>query len=508
MSPFLCILGLHGLILSFVSLLFLCGCIYLIHIHNEYSHIPGPRRSSFFLGNVPEIKRYLKEDKLLYDYYLDLYHKFGPLFVIFVVHRPMVLVTDPLYIKQVIIDWNEYTPKDQSLARKIQYIYGDRALGYGLTTNVDRHSWFRRRQMLNPAFHRKYLKNLMTPFNEVCDRLCERLTDCATKSEEISMLDELHCTTIDIIGQVAFSLDLGSIGDPSFPFCSAAIRFLEAIRNSLESPFPSWLLSIYRWRVLQSEIQQSQIAAIRFLRDFSRKCISERIMKVKDGDHVPNDILSYIVKCTEKDPTLTLEDLVDEMVLIFIAGHETTGNSLAFTLFEVISNEDIEKNILREVEEVIGDKERVDVEDLPKLKYVGQCLMESLRKFMIGSRPVRTLTKEVILGGYRIPAGCVIQANKYAMSRSPDFWKDPDVFDPTRFESTEDIPHFRYTFFPFSLGPINCIGQTFAMFEMKVLLARLIQKFKFQLVPGQTSKIEDRSSLTPKDGVRCTVKLR
>ena len=114
MSPFFWVFGLLGFILSFASLLFSCGCIYLIHIHNEYSHIPGPRRSSFFLGNVPEIKMYLKEDKLLYDYYLDLYHKYGPLFVIFVVHRPMVLVTDPLYIKKVIIDWDEYVPQDQS----------------------------------------------------------------------------------------------------------------------------------------------------------------------------------------------------------------------------------------------------------------------------------------------------------------------------------------------------------------------------------------------------------
>ena len=497
-----------GIFLILASVLLLGGCIYLYYIHDKYSHLPGPRRSSFFLGNIPDLVRYQNEGKIAADYFLDLYHTFGPIYVMFFAYRPAVFVTDPHFLKEIFIDSDKYLVKYKNDYERIGFPYGVRALGYGLVTNRNRASWLRRRQIINPAFHRKYLKNLMVPFNEVCDRLCKQLATYARESKDIDMSKEFGNAALDLIGKVAFSIDLGAIEDASLPFRSAAASVLEAIQHNMYSPFPTWFLRIYQRRCLQSETQRRQIDAVKFLRDFARKCILKRLTMVKDGDDVPSDILSCIVRCTEKDESLTIEDLVDEFITIFFAGHETTASSLAFTLFEVISNREIEKKILEEVEEVIGSKECVDYEDLTKLKYIGQCLMEGLRKFKIAGGPSRILTKEIIVGGYKLPAGCPIGANKYAFNRSPNFWNDPDVFNPDRFACPEEIPHFRYVFFPFSLGPRNCIGQTFAMFEEKILLARLIQKFKFQLIPGQTCKIKERFTYTPNDGVLCTVELR
>ena len=502
-SLFVCFVAL---ILLLFSLLVLCGCVYLVYIHNRYSHLPGPRRSSFILGNIPEVRRYHKDGKIAYEYFLDMFEIFGPVFVLFVAYRPLVFITDPLYIKKIFVESHVHVPKSKSVYEKVAFVYGERALGYGLVTNRDRTSWLRRRQTINPAFHRHHLKNLMNPFNQVCDKLSTRLTSFANEGREVGMLKELGNAVLDVIGQVAFGVHLGTIEDPNSPFQEAINRMFQGIEDSIRKPFPSWFLQVHQYSVFQSEVQRSQIDAIKFIRSFARKCIAERLSAVQDG--VSTDVLSHILKLPSDDSSITMEDLVDEFVTLFVAGYETTASSLALTLFEVISNPEIEQNVLDEIEEVIGGKERVDYEDLARLKYVGQCVMEGLRKFMIASGPNRLLTKDVTVGGFTIPRGCSIAVNKYALCRSATFWKKPDVFDPTRFSSPADIPNFRYVFMPFSLGPRNCIGQTFTMFEQKVVLARLIQSFKFRLLPGQTSTIVDRSTLTSKDGVRCTVECR
>ena len=154
-------------------------------------------------------------------------------------------------------------------------------------------------------------------------------------------------------------------------------------------------------------------------------------------------------------------------------------------------------------------KENVDFDDLAKLKYLGQVLQESLRKYPVAGRgPARYLRKEVTVGGYKIPKESLVVFDKYSVNFNPKVWPNPEIFDPDRFSEPEKIPNFNTTYYPFSVGPRNCIGQTFAKFESKVVLAKLLRKFRFELLPGQTGAMKERFTMTPRDGVMCKVLLR
>ena len=124
----------------------------------------------------------------------------------------------------------------------------------------------------------------------------------------------------------------------------------------------------------------------------------------------------------------------------------------------------------------------------------------------------RAMEKDGELGGHFIPAGTLINLLPYALHRNPKYWEDPDKFNPERFSAQkdeEDTGYLRYAYFPFSLGPRHCIGQTLAEFESKVLISRFMKSFKFKLVPGQDFGYEDpKATLSPKERIRCILTVR
>ena len=168
--------------------------------------------------------------------------------------------------------------------------------------------------------------------------------------------------------------------------------------------------------------------------------------------------------------------------------------------------------INKEIEDVLGSRQFVEYKDFGNLQYLGQTLKEGLRLHPPVSGTTRVTTKDENLGGYLIPAGTSVGIGWYLLHRHSEAWQEPKKFDPDRF-SAEAIKSQtqvqQFLFFPFSWGPRTCIGQTFAQFEARVLMARLLQEFELTLSPGQSEiKHEDMLTLRPKGGVLCTIKRR
>ena len=160
---------------------------------------------------------------------------------------------------------------------------------------------------------------------------------------------------------------------------------------------------------------------------------------------------------------------------------------------------------------MLGSRQFVEYKDLGNLQYLGQTLKEGLRLHPPVSGATRVTTKDEILGGYLIPAGTSVNISWYILHRLSEAWQEPKKFDPERFspEAKSQTRAQQFLFFPFSLGPRTCIGQTFAQFEARVLMARLLQEFELTLLPGQNEvKHEERLTLRPKGGVLCTIKRR
>ncbi|KAJ7388425.1 hypothetical protein OS493_037705 [Desmophyllum pertusum] len=304
---------------------------------------------------------------------------------------------------------------------------------------------------------------------------------------------------------VAFGTDLNAIHEPDSLFPSA-------IRESLAAPI--WCLThpLHAIDFASYGYQNTVVSAVHFVRDTGKKIIDERRKAIRKGDDVPSDILTYILKSANEDTDLEYEELLDHFVTFFIAGQETVSGTLSFMLAEAGKHPEVENRLVQEAEDVLGSHQIVSYDDLSKLNYTGLVMKETLRLHPSVPAFTRVMDKDDELGGHKIPAGTLINIGVHVLHHSPKYWNDPEKFDPERFLAKNDeneAGYSHYAYIPFSLGPRHCIGQTFAEFEAKVLMSRFLKSFKFKLVPGQDFGYEDpKTTLSPKDRVRCTLTLR
>ena len=485
--------------------LFLCYLLYLHYIHTINAHLPGPPRSSFILGNLADYWQYEKATgRNLTEYLLEKRLEYGPIFVMTFFHRCVVYLGDPNYVREVFIEESKYACKPSFIYDKMGFIFGERGMGYGLVTNIDEFSWHKRRQIMNPAFHRSCLRNFIMNFNDVSNRFLNHMSKVADSGEPVSMVKEFTKLTLDAINQVSFNINTNTIEDPESPLLHAIRNYFKGMQANFEIPLHPTLLAVFQYKLFQTHSQGVQINATRFLRKFASDCITARMMDIAENKDVPNDLLNILVN----DGSLTKDDIIDEFITIVMAGHETTGNSLAFLVYEILSNPHVEAKLLNEIKEVLGGRQEVEFNDLPRLKYIGQVLEENLRKHPVAQAPTRVLEKEITVGGYRILKGNGVSTNSLMFGMNPEMWKDPEVFDPERFADAGNIPNLGMIHFPFSIGPRNCIGQTFAKFESKLVLAKLFQKFKLELLPDQTDRLSGWAVMRPRDGMMCKVSRR
>lgn len=479
----------YGLLLAatFVVVAVLAFIVYVSYQHHKYGHLPGPKRQSFLFGNSEIIEAVQARQTTLPETMYDLHKKYGPVVCTFFLHEPFICVIDPKTAKELLMS-TEYI-KPWLSYRAFYKVFGQRFMGKGLVSEIDNSVWERHRKVLNPAFHRKYLMELMSVFNDSADRLTDYLTSKADGKTEVSLMDAFERVTLDVIAKAAFNMEDDMILEDT-AFKEAIGLSFEGMANDLQSLFgnldPRPKTIRYRKNVRK---------AIQLLRNTGEDIIRKRLADQKEGKELPKDILSFIVKTAMVEENFNLVEMVDEFVTFFGAGQETTSNLLSFTMLCLGQNPEALARVLNEVDTVIGRKEHIDYEDIIKLEYLSLVLKESLRLYPPVFGTGRAITKSMDVVGYNIPAGSTIFFCNYAMNRSEEYFKNPLTFDPERFRRDEDKP--LYVYFPFSIGPRSCIGQQFALIESRVVLAKLLQKLNFRLVPGQNLGVRERLTLKP-----------
>ncbi|XP_040268455.1 cholesterol 24-hydroxylase-like isoform X1 [Bufo bufo] len=483
------------LLLILVVLCFLLYCGYIYYIHMKYDHIPGSPRDSFLFGHSPTIMKLMKNNMVMYDTFLEWVEKYGPVVRVNMLHGTFVIVISPEWVKEFLMS-PKYA-KDKFYER-VETLFGTRFLGKGLVTDRDYDHWHKQRRMMDPAFSRTYLIGLMGTFNETAEDLMDILGDKADGKCQVGMHDMMGRVTLDVIAKAAFGMELNSLHDDQTPFTKAittVMRGMVETRNPLVQYMPGKQAFI-------REVKES----VKLLRETGRECILQRRKAIQDGEDIPMDILTQILKGAEIEDGCSLENLIDNFVTFFVAGQETTANQLSFAVMELARNPEILTRVQTEVDEVLGSKRDIEYEDLGKLQYLSQVLKETLRLYPIAPGTSRVLEKEMVIEGVRIPPGTTLMLNTYIMGRMEKYYQDPLVFNPDRFHP--DAPKPSYAYFPFSLGPRSCIGQVFAQMEAKVVMAKLLQRFEFELVEGQSFRILDTGTLRPMDGVICRLRPR
>uniref|UniRef100_A0A8C7NEX0 Cholesterol 24-hydroxylase n=1 Tax=Oncorhynchus mykiss TaxID=8022 RepID=A0A8C7NEX0_ONCMY len=468
---FICLLGL-------IFIAFLCFCLYIKYIHLKYDHIPGPPRDSFIFGHSPTMLREMSNGRVVHDKFLEWAETYGPVYRINGLHVVMLCVTCPDTTKEVLM--SPKYPKDSMVYKRLFNLFGQRFLGSGLVTAQNHDEWYKQRRIMDPAFSSLYLRGQMGAFNGRAEKLMDKLADMADTNTAANMQHMFNCVTLDVITKVAFGVELDLLKEG-------------------DSPFPN-------------AIEMCLKGMVHYLRDFTFQIlhiqwINERKMAVQNGEDVPKDILTQILKTAEENIANDDEELMlDNFVTFFIAGQETTANQLAFAVMELGRLPEILTKVKQEVDDVIGMKQEISFDDLGKMTYLSQVLKETLRLYPTAPGTSRFIPNDIVINGIPIPAGVSCFFSSYVCGRLDKFFEDPLKFDPERFHPDAAKPY--YCYYPFALGPRSCLGQSFAQMEAKVVMAKLLQRFDFSLLPGQSFDLLDTGTLRPKSGVVCNIRHR
>ncbi|MBW4547899.1 MAG: cytochrome P450 [Symplocastrum torsivum CPER-KK1] len=278
----------------------------------------------------------------------------------------------------------------------------------------------------------------------------------------------------------------------------AIIRFIELFSQRLSGfPVPAWLPIPSNWEI------KRQIAIIdRHLSPL----IAERHQSFAEHD----DVLSMLIQAQAADTTglLTNQQIKNEVLNLFAAGYEVTAHTLAFTLYLISQHPDVEARLLEEIDRVVGQR-AITIPDLEQMPYLEMVLKESMRLLPVTTLLSRQAVESVVLkGGYTLPKNSVVLFAPWTLHRCSEYFPNPLSFDPERFhpDCKDKIPKFAYL--PFSAGPRICIGNAFAMMQMRINLATILQDYRLTVAPEYQFEPFYSFNTRPKNGLPMTVEVR
>ncbi|CAF0770654.1 unnamed protein product [Brachionus calyciflorus] len=464
----------------------------------HYKHIPGPQPIGifgFYFGNLTEAIENMNNKKM-YPYYLqECFKKYGPVFKIQLFNRIIVYSIDPEIVKYGLQNF----PKSLEVYKNVAYPYNIRFLGESLLTQTDHKKWKRDRNCFHEAFSFKYMKVYADVFDEISSKLIERLRQQSLENEKIDLTNEFSNTILDILGKVAFGMELNSLKNSQNKFSKNIKNILYRINESLKDPFDCFRC--------HSHFSKS----ISFIRQAGRSEILKRLEEIKNQDYVPHDILSIAIANYKKTYEIDIEIMIDNFVSFFIAGLESTVNCLIFLFFELSKYPGVLKKIRYEIDDKIGLKSKVTMEDLEQLEYTGYVLSETLRLWPVVPSINRITNQDMKINEYFIPKGTDISFSSFCAHRNEKFFVNPNEFIPERFKVdpiTLKNSIQSNAYFPFSQGPRNCIGQHFVKQISKIIIVKILQNFDLLFEEFQSSEVEYKLNLVLKNALICKLKLR
>ncbi|XP_072033259.1 cytochrome P450 4F4-like [Amphiura filiformis] len=387
-------------------------------------------------------------------------------------------------------------------------------LGDGLLLSGGK-KWARNRRLLTPGFHFEVLRPYAKIFQESSNTLVNKLQE-ACKGGSLSpreMFTDISLLTLDSLLKCIFSAESNcQVGYVRHPYIRGVVELSHlAMARFRFLPYHINLVyhlsySGYRWR-----------RALNDVHSYSKSVIHQRKEALKAaGGAAPDrkyiDFLDILLSAKDDDGTgLTDQEIQDEVDTFMFEGHDTTASGLSWMLYNMANNPAYQQKCREEVDELMAKKgsDQLEWDDLNQLPYLTQCLKESLRFHPPVPIVMRRLTKDIAFPDGKVaPAGTFVTIPISALHHNPAVWKEPELYDPERFssENSKSIPPYAYV--PFSAGPRNCIGQNFAMNEMKVVMANILHNFT--LTVDKSIRVERFNSVVTraKNGIHLFVKLR
>jgi cytochrome P450 len=400
------------------------------------------------------------------------------------------LVAGPELARQVLVDRAaRYQQKSRSYA-VLRILMGN-----GLVTS-EGEFWRGQRKLVQPAFHRRRLDALFTTMVERVSHCVERLAPAAQSGEAVDFVPLLSQLTLDIISRAMFSSDVqGAAADVSRHIATLNEYALHMLRHP-------WMFLLPRR--LPPPFNYGPYHSLKSINGIVHGIIQAR---KHAGAH--DDLLSMLLSACEEGTGrgMTDEQLRDEVMTIFVAGHETTANAVAWLLYLVSQHPEVEERLQAEID-ARWPEGGLSSENLGAFTFVRQVIEESLRVYPTIWSIGRRCTEADELGGHQIPVGMNVIVPIFHFHWNERLWPEPQKFDPSRFTPERRPSPDAMTYFPFGAGPRSCIGNHFAMQELMIMTVLFYRRFQFRVQAGFVVEPDPLITLRPKHGMKMTVRAR
>jgi cytochrome P450 len=427
------------------------------------------------------------------------YFKLGP-------KQDVYLINNPNYIEKVLI----YDHRNFKKGKRLQI--AKNILGEGLVTSEgDFHN--RQRRLIQPIFHPRQIMSYASIMTDYAIRFRDRWKD----EDIVDIAQEMMELTLGIICKSVLSYDVESEAKQ----VGKALTMTRNYSRRLQNPIGHVLDKIpilpapRGARKAKKELDSLVYGLISDRRRHQRESHNKRY----------DDLLSKLLEAQDSnldgpasqgsaqsssDSKMSDEQVRDEVMTIFIAGHETTANTLTWTFYLLSQYPDVEKKLHDEIDSVLGSintngnavTKIPTAEDTPKLQYTEKVLRESMRLYPPVWTMGRYIENDYNIGEYTIPAGSSILMSQYVMHHDPRYYEEPEQFNPDRWTTEFKTQLPRFSYFPFGGGIRGCIGEPFAWMEGILIIAIIAQKWTMRLIPGQRIKLDPEITLRPKYGVK------
>ncbi len=374
-------------------------------------------------------------------------------------------------------------------AQSLRSPFFHRLVGNGLVTS-EGDFWRRQRRLAQPAFHRQRISS----YGDVMVDYAERTIEKWRAGETRDIARDMTRLTLEIVVKTLFNSDVSNDADHVREMLSEVVK-----------PFASqatlkWILD----NRLPTPGHRRYFNAVAGIDRIVFRIISERRQSKSDE----GDLLSMLLQAQDEDGSqMTDAQLRDEVMTIFLAGHETTALALSWTWYLLATHPEVEKKFHDELADVLGGKTPT-VADMPRLPYTEMIAKETMRLYPPAYAVGREALEDTEIGGFRIPRKSQLFAFQWVTHRDERYFENPEAYEPERWtpERADKIP--KYAYFPFGGGPRQCIGNYFAMMEIVLLLATIGQRFRFSMVPDYKVEVLPVLSLRPKSGIQVVVNER
>ena len=423
----------------------------------------------------------------------------GPLCYTKLLGKRIYFVNDAEYVKRILLDNLANYPKSVTYRNNLRPFLGD-----GLLIS-EGDFWKRQRRLAQPAFHLRRLK-----------ALAATMADCAARMAQgwehgkvIDVTPAMNAVTMEIVAKTLFGADVTrDIGT-----VAAAMTVLGEETGRIR-PTAFFELPEFVTRPRGKKFAE----AVATLDAIVNRIVAQRRAEMDQGAAAQDDLLSMLLEARDEESGQGMTDrqLRDELVTLFLAGHETTAISLAWTFHLLAQNPQAEAKLHTEVDAVLGTgsaaRAAPTFDDLERLPYARMVAEESMRLYPPAYVFSRRAVADDQLGPWLMPAGAHIVLSPYALHRRPDYWTEPDTFNPERFapnaSGKDAAGRPKHAYLPFGGGPRICIGNSFAMMEHAIVLAAAVRHWRLESIPGHIVRTEPRITLRPRGGLPMRVMRR